>query len=305
MADTTKITQVLIHPAIGVARVGDSPSEYYFGPEIIGKIKTDPNNFRDPQGRIKREAARFRLYGADANGNIIKELTSDDGDITWTTHIANKKAAWYDFDIAFDIPQASGGIKGVAPTLSTLRNPTIPWEERKRLAIDPGPISISGSLVNVNGEDKKYAFDKGTFYNPKGRDSKVYLGELRTDEKGRLIFLGGRGHSASYSNTPATTFANNQTWRDDTSDGPVNAAITLKDGRKIQAVGAWVITGPPDYAVGVDAFITAALVWISQNPVSIQLVSPPSGDPNLNTRYIRRGLICFHSISFPSEWGHD
>ena len=56
---------------------------------------------------------------------------------------------------------------------------------------------------------------------------------------------------------------------------------------------------------GVDAFITAALVWISQNPVSIQLVSPPSGDPNLNTRYIRRGLICFHSISFPSEWGHD
>lgn len=261
MSFTDKIVKVFIHPAIGIARVGNSPSEYYFGPEVVGKVKTDPTDFRDPEGRIKREAVRFRLYGADAKGNIIKELTAADGEIKWTAEIANKKSAWYDFDVALDIPQAEGtqpGIDGnmIPPTYSDLRNPTIDWNQRKRLAITPGPISISGKSVNDKGQLRQYAFDKGTFYNPEGRDKKVYLGELRTDDQGRLIFLGGRGHSASYNNTPATTFANNQTWHDDTSDGPVNASIKLADDRILEAVGAWVITGPPDYAVGVDAFVT-------------------------------------------------
>lgn len=261
MSFTDKIVKVFIHPAIGVARVGNSPSEYYFGPEVIGTVKTDSSNFRDAQGRIKREAVKFRLYGADAEGNIIKELTSEDGEIQWTAEVANKKSAWYDFDVALDIPQAKGDLpditgKLIPPTYSDLRNPTIDWDQRKRLAITPGPIRISGESVNEKGNLRSYAFDKGTFYNPDGPDKKVYLGEVRTDEKGRLIFLGGRGHSASYNDTPATTFANNQTWHDDTSDGPVNATIKLADDRTIEAVGAWVITGPPDYAVGVDAFVT-------------------------------------------------
>ena len=99
-----EIKQVIIHPAIGVARVGNSPKEYFLLPEIINKPITDPGNFRDKEGRIKRQAARFRLYGADENGNIIRELTAEDGDITWTVHVANKKAAWYNFDLALDIP---------------------------------------------------------------------------------------------------------------------------------------------------------------------------------------------------------
>jgi hypothetical protein len=28
-------------------------------------------------------------------------------DITWTAHLANKKAAWYQFQIALDIPEAA------------------------------------------------------------------------------------------------------------------------------------------------------------------------------------------------------
>ena len=60
-----------------------------------------------------------------------------------------------------------------------------------------------------------------------------YLGELQTDDHGRLIFLGGRGLSASLGNTPIYTpsdpnsFINADGWYDDTSDGPVMASVSI------------------------------------------------------------------------------
>ena len=68
---------------------------------------------------------------------------------------------------------------------------------------------------------------------------------------GRLLFLGGLGHSASFTDpvTPLVTFANNQGWHDDTCDGPVDAVVTLPDGREFSAEGAWVVTAPPNFAV--------------------------------------------------------
>jgi len=251
------IKQVFIHPAVGVARVGNSPNEYFLVPEQINEPITDPGNFRDSQGRIKRQAARFRLYGADENGRIIRELTSEDGDITWAVHVANKKSAWYNFDLALDIPQAVGDFPGYPAVNSTLRNVSFTDAERPRLVIDGGLISISGVNTNADGADTSYAFDKGTFYSPAGSDTPVYLGELRTDEKGRLLFLGGRGLSASYNNSPAITFANNDTWHDDMSDGPVDATIKLANGDILKATqGAWILTAPPDYSPGVQAFVT-------------------------------------------------
>lgn len=250
------ITQVIIHPSIGIARVGNSPEEYFLVPDLINVPITDPGNFRDKEGRIKRQAAKFRLYGADDEGNIIKELTSEDGDINWTVHVANKKAAWYNFDLALDIPQARGVFKGYPAVSSTLRNNTISQPYRHRLVIDGGALSISGQNMNLQGTDKAYSFDKGTFFALSGEDTPVYLGELRTDEKGALLFLGGRGISASYADMQAVTFANNDTWYDDTSDGPVDASIKLKTGEELIAKGAWVLTAPPDYSPGVQAFVT-------------------------------------------------
>lgn len=250
------IKQVFIHPAVGVARVGNSPDEYFLVPDQINEPITDPGNFRDSQGRIKRQAARFRLYGADENGRIIRELTSEDGNIIWAVHVANKKSAWYNFDLALDIPQAEGDFPGYPAVNSTLRNVSFTDADRPRLVIDGGLISISGTNTNASGADTSYAFDKGTFYSPTGNDTPVYLGELRTDEKGRLLFLGGRGLSASYNNSQAITFANNDTWHDDMSDGPVDATIKLANGDVLQARGAWILTAPPDYSPGVQAFVT-------------------------------------------------
>src|SRR5579864_2925500 len=99
------IIEARIHPAIGVARVGNS-DEFFIGPETPYPTAPPQGGYRDAEGRLKRQAARFRVYGYDKNGNVVAELTAANSDITWTVHLANKKAAWYDFDAALDLPDA-------------------------------------------------------------------------------------------------------------------------------------------------------------------------------------------------------
>jgi len=92
-----RIVRAAIHPAIGIARVGNSPGEYYFGPEIPGGLPIAPDGYKDESGAMKRQAARFRVFGLDASGQVVRELTADEADITWTVRLANKKASWYQF----------------------------------------------------------------------------------------------------------------------------------------------------------------------------------------------------------------
>ena len=251
MSLLNEIVAVAIYPAIGIARVGNSPTAYFFGPEVPGPHPADPDNFRDAEGRIKRQAQRFRLYGLNAAGAVIKEITAQDGEITWTVHLANKKAAWYQFKLALDIPAAKGQLAGSLPTSVLRRNQTIVGAQRKQLVIDPGPRSISGATVNALGGNPQYAFDTGKFF---GKN--VYLGELRTDDQGHLLVLGGRGIAAARQGEPLTTFANNEGWHDDIADGPVDATVRLANGQVFTATGAWLIVGPPNYAPGVPAIVT-------------------------------------------------
>lgn len=231
----TKIVRAAIHPAIGIARIGNS-EEFFIGPEVIEPLPMKPGFYKDRKGALKRQAARFRIYGYNADGEVVGELSANNADITWTVYVANKKAAWYEFQLAMDIPEAN------APDLdpSVLRNKDIRGKNRQKLTIDPGERSINGA--NKSGD--KYKFDTGMFFG-----KPIYLGELRTDENGRLLFLGGRGVSASYKGTDVkpTTFANNDGWHDDTSDGSVTAAVNIR-GRTIPVAPAWVVTAPPNYA---------------------------------------------------------
>jgi hypothetical protein len=59
--------------------------------------------------------------------------------------------------------------------------------------------------------------------------------------------LGGRGVSASFDGSRAVTFANNDGWHDDTSDGPVTAEVTY-GGKPLAVKPAWVVVAPPNYA---------------------------------------------------------
>src|SRR6185369_13713151 len=77
----------------------------------------------------------------------------------------------------------------------------------------------------------------------------------RTDDAGRLLVFGGHGVSAPKDGEPAVTFANNDGWHDDVSDGPVAAMVKIGE-RTFEAEHAWVVVAPPDYAPGVIAVTT-------------------------------------------------
>lgn len=234
--DLSKIVRAAIHPAIGIARVGNSVEEFYIGPEVPEPVPKPPGFYKDGTGALKREAARFRVYGYDAAGQAVAELTAANAEIVWTAHLANEKAAWYEFQIALDIPEAQLPPPAVDPSLR--RNSNFYGEAREQLVIDPGQKTISGP----GQSGAAYRFDDGKFCG-----KPVYLGELRTDEAGRLIVLGGHGVSASYDGKPAITFANNEGWHDDVSDGPITAVVKV-GGRDIRCEGAWVVVAPPNYA---------------------------------------------------------
>ncbi|MBL8300087.1 MAG: LodA/GoxA family CTQ-dependent oxidase [Rhodanobacteraceae bacterium] len=229
-----RIVYAKIHPSIGIARVGNSRKNdgYYIGPQVVEPEPRPPGYYRDSSGALKREVAEFRVYGYDGSGRVVRELQMEDGvEIEWTVELANHKAAWYNFELALDIPEAA-----TAPA-STRRNANIPVPARGKLSITPGARCID----RPDTQGKKYRFDGGRFLG-----TPVPLGELRTDALGRLLVFGGHGKSASIDNKPPVTFANNDGWYDDTSDGPVTARVRL-DGRELEVAPAWVVVAPPNY----------------------------------------------------------
>ncbi len=239
----TKIAYAKIHPGIGVARIGNSEAAgeagYFIGPEIIEPPLTPEGFSRDELGALKRQAARFRIYAYNAAHEVISELTSSESvKIEWTVELANKKAQWFRFSQALDIKQSKG-------MTVPRRNPLKMGSERDQLAITPKPQTVEGK--NHTGEQAQF---NGFFM----KDTPVNLGELRTDEKGRLLVLGGKGKAASptgkqiYNPKDEGSFNNADEWYDDTADGPVDAKVTINgEAVKIEA-SSWVFVAPPNYA---------------------------------------------------------
>jgi L-Lysine epsilon oxidase N-terminal/L-lysine epsilon oxidase C-terminal domain len=232
-----------IHPAIGVARVGNHPSAFFVGPEIPGAvgIEIDANgnesvltHYKD-HGRIKRQAARFRVFRfqQDPAGNLTLdgEVTANEAKIEWRVDLCNRKAA-LDHSPGPQHP-AQPRNTGIADRASLIiRNPT--------------PVSISGR----NQPAKEF---NGTFLG-----KPVYLGELRTDSAGRLLVLGGRGASESVPpHEPMRDFANNDRWHDDVADGPVTAVVTLPGQDPVTVHHpSWLTVAPPDFAPQIDAIVS-------------------------------------------------
>lgn len=136
-----EIAYCKIHPGLGIARLGNSPDEFFIGPESPGDVPAPHGGFKDKQGRIKRQAARFRIYAYDKDGTALGELTAADADVKWTVRLANAKAS-YDMFLGryweLQYPQLHGR--------HPLRNQEVsdPAQRDKLLVIRPEATSVVG-----------------------------------------------------------------------------------------------------------------------------------------------------------------
>jgi hypothetical protein len=138
-----------IHPGLGVARLGDSREAFFIGPESPGHMAHPVGGFKDEHGRIKRQAARFRIYGYNAAGEAIAEITAEQADIKWSVQLANKKASFDMFLGRYwalqypDVKKYADKHHGGKPPQ---RNQEIsdPDQRARLLDIRPEPKSITG-----------------------------------------------------------------------------------------------------------------------------------------------------------------
>ncbi|KAF8637298.1 hypothetical protein AX16_010828 [Volvariella volvacea WC 439] len=222
-----------IYPPIGLARVENSrePSlndGWFYAPEVPGRFDEPLGGYKDQHGRIKRQAARFRIYALE-NGVPIKEVTAGEYDIEWSVQLANKKPSWYNF-----LGRYEGQFK---PGYTTLRNSDV---QAENLPDNRDRLVIRTNVAPIGGPDQGPVELKGAFKGtaslilkpPKTYKAEtVYPGEARTDKKGHLIILGGRGDLCNILDPVKPLIAddfNTPGWIDDTSDGRITARVRVR-----------------------------------------------------------------------------
>jgi len=243
-----EIAKLAIYPPIGISRVGNS-KKYFLAPEIPGIPSNPVDGFKDGNRKIKKQAQRFRIYAFDKKGRVIKEITQGADKIIWSVQVANAKAAWFGFNNPLDMEKFAPALPGKR------RNDFFVGKEREALEIAPEEVSISGISINKEGVDERFKMD-GTFWKYPNH-KKVSLGDVRTDERGRLIVIPADGISNSaMKQNPIDNFADNDGWYDDWADGYVKAKVTLSEGQEIEVESALVVCCGPDFAPEVPPFIT-------------------------------------------------
>jgi|RhiMethySRZTD1v2_1073278.scaffolds.fasta_scaffold36503_5 hypothetical protein len=297
-----------VHPAIGIGRIGDS-KEFYIAPitaagtiepgGLMGGLPIKPgtedtpitaDDFRDQDGNVKRQAARFRVYAYPAGssgkypsgGGTLVTIGSVVGakkvaDIVWTVHLANKKLNNYSTVSKGD--QFRGMAAYQDPTLLELRNDPYKGKSDKsdpvrlrELFIDPGPRAIKASA----GTSSVIAFDAvtpATYANSSGAIvpvpsypksfpsdfNKLYqplgpltsLGDLRVDAKGGVIVAGGFAKTAAVSQDGVKP------------DDPLNQATEN---------GLW-------YDDAADGPVNAVVVFDDKSTATVQAGWYVTGDP--------------------------
>lgn len=254
-----------IHPSIGIARVGTSPTDFYLCPEqeaalpilcdrqgnaILKDGQEQPiTSFRDANNLLLRQAARFRVYVYDGPADLGHELKTGDKiswinnpkghatgqrmegtlqDIQWSVYLANKKSNWYEF-------KELEGEHGYSKK-HKLRNDSITDAEvRQSLIIDPGPQKVSSAdPKNNSAQFAATGSPLQSFPPPLQPNSITTLGEIKgtkQDGYNRMVVLGGLGNSGTmnsgFGEPSIQHFANNEGWFDDIADGPVTAELVV------------------------------------------------------------------------------
>lgn len=265
-----------IGPSIGVARLGNSPDEFYLEPDAIAALPIECDEegnvtreggrarrvtqFKDQQGRVKRQGAYFRVFRIEDGHSGGAEVTLDDPDVVsmkWTVHLANKKACWYNF-AELEGNLLYGEQNSYSKKKVPLRNADqLGTTARRKLIIDPGPRSLSGRAQRISFSRETVPPNYREFASfPKPvtiGEQITTLGDMLTDKAGRLIVLGGFGRSGG--EQPISSFAGANTWYDDISDGPVSCDVTFKDGKTVH-LDAWCLVGSPKFAPEIANIVT-------------------------------------------------
>src|SRR5262249_31441065 len=194
--------------------------------------------FKTNDGRIKPQAARFRIfeYVRDDNNNKdvkVREInlrTDPTAKVTWRVHLANRKANFCQFNGQQGALDTKGGKPFFYTSYSAggVRNSDIKGlqERRNRLELDAQERTIKA------GDPTKVV---QLAVNHPGLQKIETLGELRTDSDGNLLVIGGMGFADHFANAhPLTTYANNDGWFDDVSDGPIGVTVEI-DGTAYEA----------------------------------------------------------------------
>jgi len=208
-----------VHPAIGIARLGDSghgaddiwngaQDSYYIGPEAPGpNFLPQPYEegsqdghgcYRGRDRKIRRQGARFRIYRKEINQNgdvtDATEITQADADsITWRVKLANRKATGKRFPTYHtaalkklqeyfenNFPERADDFKDIY-----LRNYKILGDDREQRLV----IEEEGSIDAGSADHEEL---RGDF-----EGAIVKLADIKADPDGRLIVLGGLGISKS------------------------------------------------------------------------------------------------------------
>jgi L-lysine 6-oxidase len=281
----------LIHPSVGVARLGNSTgSQFCLSPDAIGGLPYDADangnklgpivNFKDEAGAIKRQGQVFSIY--DENNQEITLDAEGVASIQWTVHLANKKAAWYDFN------ELDGNLlfpdNSYQDKQTQLRNANA--TNRQALIIDPG-------WRQVTGLNQSIAFDANNV--PAGYPAQfppstvtyglpvTTLGNLLTDSSGRLIVLGGYGNAGG--DLPLEGYGGANTWNDDISDGPVYCDIEYTNG-STESLVAWVIVGSPDFVPEIVNISALSDTMFDVGARYFGLVPDMYANGNYNTSFI-------------------
>lgn len=248
-----------IYPPVGIARLGNSPAEFFIAPErrnsrgveIVADAEQEITSFKDASFRVKRQVARFHLFEVPDDGSAPRPAQLPAGSaVTWSVRLVNKKDA-----VARPVEPPPTPVRPIVQPARTDR------------VVDSGIQQISAQSTTAVALAGQY------------RGHSVPLGELRCDTAGRLLVFGGPGKSESPTGAPiGPDFYNNPDWHDDTGDGPVTANITLPDGSHPECAPAWIAVAPPDFAPGCPGIVTLydVLVQVAVDHGSMTLPARPT-----------------------------
>ena len=300
MSDSSNKTYV-IHPAIGVARMGnasldiDDASTYFLGAESPYQIPNEGQSYKK-NGKIRKQAQRFRIFEYQ-DGVPSREITIAQEDIekiSWHVQVGNRKAALLiDDEAAGTISAPSHRPPDFHP--STSRNVKVPADQRKGLCIDSGLCSIDSS---PSQNHKELVGDFTIPYTHEGQNKKastqVQLGSIYSEkDTGHLLYFAGDGLSegldlatGKFSKTAilggggTNDFANNDDWYDQSCDGPIRAEILFADGQSIKLEqpeqSAWILCSLPKYTPAFNYFTNLEHVALSAAFPPKQPVPRPS-----------------------------